>query len=357
MQIEEMTPSLGYKVPEHGGRLRAAAARYGIPHSEWLDLSTGVSPFGWPVPMLTARAWARLPEEDDGLEDAAAAYYGNSNGLAVAGSQAAIQALPAFFPRSSVVCLSPLYNEHPHAWRAHGHAVRLHPSGDLRGALAFGSQHIVLCNPNNPTGHRYDAPELLEVAASLRARGGVLVVDEAFIDVNPEESLAPIAGSDAAPNLIVLRSLGKFFGLAGARVGFLFASTGLRERLASRLGPWTIAGPSREVARLALSDRSWQQDMRPCLRAAGLRLVQLLEPLGVVGATPLFATVFQSRAREVHDELAKAGIFTRYFKDHALVRFGLPDSEESWERLTAALGRVTRAPECPRQDKLASPCA
>lgn len=337
MQIEEMTPTRGHIVPEHGGRLRAAAVRYGIPLAEWLDLSTGVSPFGWPVPMLSAGAWARLPEEDDGLENAAAAYYGTSTGLAVAGSQAAIQALPALFPRSSVVCLSPLYNEHPHAWRAHGHAVRLHPSGDLRGALAFGSQHIVLCNPNNPTGHRYGRPELLEVAVSLRARGGVLVVDEAFIDVSPEESLAPIAGSDAAPNLIVLRSLGKFFGLAGARVGFLFASTDVRERLASRLGPWTIAGPSREVARLALSDRSWQRDMRPCLRAAGQRLVQMLEPMGVVGATPLFATVSPPRAGEVHEELARAGILTRYFKDHALVRFGLPDSEESWERLAAAL--------------------
>lgn len=337
MQVEEMTPVRGHKVPEHGGRLRSAAVRYGIPLAEWLDLSTGVSPFGWPVPMLSAGSWARLPEEDDGLEDAAAAYYGTSTGLAVAGSQAAIQALPALFPRSSVVCLSPLYNEHPHAWRAHGHAVRPHPSGDLRGALAIGSQHIVLCNPNNPTGHRYCRPELLEAAASLRARGGVLVVDEAFIDVNPDESLAPIAGSDAGPNLIVLRSLGKFFGLAGARVGFLFASTDLRQRLAPRLGPWTIAGPSREVTRLALSDRSWQRDTRPYLRASGQRLVQTLEPMCVVGATPLFATVSPPRAREVHEELARVGILTRYFEDHALVRFGLPDSEESWERLASAL--------------------
>ncbi|WP_244860892.1 threonine-phosphate decarboxylase CobD [Aromatoleum petrolei] len=337
MQIEEMIPSPSHKAPEHGGRLRAAAVRYGIPLSEWLDLSTGVSPFGWPVPMLSARAWARLPEEDDGLEDAVAAYYGSSNGLAVAGSQAAIQTLPAFFPRSSVVCLSPLYNEHPHAWRAHGHAVRLHPSGDLRGALAFGSQHIVLCNPNNPTGHRYGGGELLETAASLRARNGVLVVDEAFIDVSPEVSLAPIAGSEAAPNLIVLRSLGKFFGLAGARVGFLFASTELRHRIASRLGPWGIAGPSREVAQMALSDLAWQRDMRPCLRSAGLRLTRLLEPMGVVGATPMFTTVAPARASMIHDFLARAGILTRYFDDGALIRFGLPASEDSWGRLETVL--------------------
>ncbi|AYH43966.1 threonine-phosphate decarboxylase CobD [Azoarcus sp. DN11] len=328
------------KAPEHGGRLRAAAAHYGVPLSDWLDLSTGVSPYGWPVPPLSARSWARLPEEDDGLEAAAAAYYESPNGLAVAGSQAAIQALPQLFPHGSVTCLSPLYNEHPHAWRAQGHAVRLHPAGDLRGALAAGTPHIVLCNPNNPTGQRYGGAELLEAAASLGARGGVLVVDEAFIDVNRKESLAAVAGSEAAPNLIVLRSLGKFFGLAGARVGFLFASADLRARLAFRLGPWTIAGPSREVARLALSDRSWQGEMRRQLREAGQRLVQMLEPMGVVGATPLFATVSPPRADEVHEFFARAGILTRYFKDNALVRFGLPDSEAAWERLAAVLAEA-----------------
>lgn len=335
-----MTNGQVAKSPEHGGRLRAAAVRCGIPLADWLDLSTGVSPFGWPVPPLSAQSWKRLPEEEDGLEEAAASYYGSSHGLAVAGSQAAIQTLPLLFSRSAVTCLSPLYNEHPHAWRAHGHAVRLHLGGDLCGALAGGSPHVVVCNPNNPTGHGYGRAELLEAAASLRARGGVLVVDEAFIDVNPEESLASIAGSDAAPNLIVLRSLGKFFGLAGARVGFVFASADLRERLVSRLGPWTIAGPSREVARLALADRSWQRDMRPYLREAGQRLVRMLAPMGVVGATALFATVAPPRAREFHEILASVGILTRYFKDHELIRFGLPDSEESWERLAAALAEA-----------------
>jgi cobalamin biosynthetic protein CobC len=150
-------------------------------------------------------------------------------------------------------------------------------------------------------------------------------------------SLAPSAGGDAAPNLIVLRSLGKFFGLAGARVGFVFAASSLLERLRARLGPWTVSGPSREIARLALRDRDWQGEMRPLLQAAGQRLATLLAPLGEIGATALFATVRSVHAKELHEYLARGGILTRHFEQESLIRFGLPVSETSWARLERAL--------------------
>ena len=62
---------------EHGGRLRVAARRFGIPLSDWVDLSTGINPQPYPVPPLAPEVWLRLPETDDGLEAAAARYYGN----------------------------------------------------------------------------------------------------------------------------------------------------------------------------------------------------------------------------------------------------------------------------------------
>lgn len=322
---------------EHGGRLRLAATRYGIAEAEWLELSTGINPQGWPVPPLPAAVWQRLPEDGDGLEAAAAAYYGNADGLPLPGSQAAIQALPALLPRASIACLGPLYNEHPHAWQGAGHRLRLLRDAPLDRAVAAATPYVLLCNPNNPTALAQPRAALLDAAQRLAARGGWLIVDEAFIDPTPAESLAPLAGTVAAPNLIVLRSLGKFFGLAGIRVGFLFASEKIRQQLAARLGPWAVAGPSRAVARLALQDQVWQAGARAGLAAQSARLHALLAPLGACRATSLFVTLTHAEAAALHEFLAQRAILTRHYAPEPLLRFGLPADEAGWQRLGAAL--------------------
>ena len=322
---------------EHGGQLRSAAAHHGIPLADWLDLSTGINPNGWPVPPLPAAIWQRLPEDDDGLEAAAAAYYGNPDCLAVAGSQAAIQCLPTLLPRAAVACLAPLYNEHPLAWQRAGHRVRLLQNTTLQRTLRATTPYVLLCNPNNPTAHRHSREELLDAAKQLGQRGGTLIVDEAFIDATPEDSLTALAGSNEFPNLIVLRSLGKFFGLAGTRIGFVFAGSGLCARMRDSMGPWTVSGPARAVARLALLDTDWQLAGRIRLRAAGERLRTLLEPLGEVTATPLFATLSHPQAHALYEHLARAAILTRRFPDSPLLRVGLPGDESGWQRLAAAV--------------------
>ena len=164
-----------------------------------------------------------------------------------------------------------------------------------------------------------------------------MIVDEAFIDATPEHSITSLAGTADAPNLIVFRSLGKFFGLAGVRVGFLFAGDELRQKMAEGIGPWTISGPAREVARQALSDNTWQANMRPRLLAEGQRLHDLLTPLGELRATALFATLTTSSAAELHEHLAQRAILTRCFVDQPLLRFGLPGNETGWQMLTKAL--------------------
>jgi len=415
---------------EHGGRLRRAAVEYGIPLAEWLDLSTGLNPEGWPVPPIPAEAWARLPEDDDGLIEAARAYYGARHALAVAGSQAAIQALPRLRPPCRVGVVAPGYAEHAHAWAAAGHTVipigrvqlqKQPPPDDL--------DVLVLIHPNNPTGQIY-APEALlawheprlsisrggaggpHVAQAypqgvgrgcnaaqtpaatttlsrllrpsdqayeaggtpalhacfgkwtisderLAARGRWLVVDEAFMDTTPEFSLA---AHSHRPGLIVLRSLGKFFGLAGARVGFVLAEAALLERLRDLLGPWTLNGPARHVATLALCDRTWQDAARPRLIAAGRRLADLLARHGLPpsGGSALFQWVETPRAGEIHAALARQGILTRLFEHPASLRFGLPGSgavggsaalrnrrtpcgcmASEWTRLDAALAKIS----------------
>ena len=322
---------------EHGGRLREAAAHYQIPLENWLDLSTGISPEAWPVPALSTACWQRLPEANDGLEAAAAAYYGNANLLPVAGSQASIQLLPTLLPRAVVACISPLYAEHPHAWAKAGHRLRFLQNALLPKALSAVTPYVLLCNPNNPTGDRHPHAAAVDAAKQLKKRGGWLIIDEAFIDATPEDSLTPLAGTDEAPNLIVFRSLGKFFGLAGARVGFLFAAPDLLAKMVEAIGPWAVAGPSREAARLALQDTDWQNRMRPHLRAAGERLQQLLAPLGEVKSTALFAALSTPHSNELYEFLASQGILTRRFEQHPLIRFGLPGDEAAWQRLTSAL--------------------
>lgn len=322
---------------EHGGRLREAAAHYNIPLAQWLDLSTGINPDPWPVPPLPPAVWQRLPETNDGLEAAAAAYYGNANLIPVAGSQAAIQWLPTLLPRAVVACISPIYAEHPQAWQHAGHKIRFLQNALLPRALAAATPYVLLCNPNNPTADRHPRDIVLDAAHQLKQRGGWLIVDEAFIDATPEDSVTPLAGSDEAPNLIVFRSIGKFFGLAGARVGFLFAAPELLGRLSEAMGPWTISGPAREAAKLALQDTAWQAASRPRLLAASERLEQLLAPLGEVKATALFATLTTQHASELHEALARQGILTRRFDQQAILRFGLPGSENEWQRLAKVL--------------------
>ncbi|MCX7192367.1 MAG: threonine-phosphate decarboxylase CobD [Proteobacteria bacterium] len=326
---------------EHGGRVRAAAQRYGIAEDCWLDLSTGINPDGWPVPAIPGEIWQQLPQDDDGLADAARNYYGTARLLPVAGSQAAIQALPRLRTPCRVALLATSYAEHAHAWQQHGHQVRCVAETEI---LQADAQVVVIVNPNNPTGKRYSVAELLELHERLAARGGWLVVDEAFMDATPEHSLAPFC---PRAGLIVLRSLGKFFGLAGARVGFVLTQDSVLQSLAEMLGPWTIAAPARYVATLALRDTDWQQASRSTLQVAGLRLYELLMRYGLqpTGGSSLFQWVCCDDAASIHEQLVRQGILTRLFDAPASLRFGLPcgegeRSEGAWARLDAALGKI-----------------
>lgn len=322
---------------EHGGRLRAAAQRYGIPLGDWLDLSTAIAPEPWPLPPMTVEAWARLPEDDDGLIEAACSGYGATHALPVAGSQAAIQALPQLLPPCRVGVLDPSYAEHAQAWQRAGHQLVRLAAADIDRQLDS-LDVLVLANPNNPTGELFAAEQLLDWHARLYARGGCLLVDEAFMDCTPEFSVAAHADK---PGLIVLRSFGKFFGLAGVRLGFVLAEAALLELLAERLGPWAVSGPARVLGVQALAESSAAARRLRALRlqAAGQRLAALLGDYGLAadGGTALFHWLRTPRAAELHDFLACRGILVRLFDQPASLRFGLPADEAGWQRLTRAL--------------------
>jgi L-threonine-O-3-phosphate decarboxylase len=320
----------------HGGALLAAARRYGIAPEDWLDLSTGINPRGYRLPRPPSQLWQRLPQDEDGLVEHAAGYYGCDAMLPVAGSQAAIQALPRLRPPGRVALLAPMYAEHAQAWRQAGHSVRELPAEAL--LAVTDADVVVLASPNNPTGERVAPDDLLALQARLPS-GGWLVVDEAFIDATPELSLA---GHCPRPGLIVLRSLGKFFGLAGARVGFVLAWPTLLESLAAALGPWTLSGPSRWAAALALTDGAWIARTRARLARDSARLARLLTVHGLppTGGCALFQWVCTARAAALHEALARRGILTRQFASPPSLRFGLPGSAAAWRRLDQALAAL-----------------
>jgi L-threonine-O-3-phosphate decarboxylase len=255
--------------------------------------------------------------------------------LPVAGSQAAVQALPQLRAPCRIGVLSPGYAEHAHAWRRAGHKL-LMLAVDNIGREICNLDVLVLIHPNNPTGVCFAVEQLLDWRAKLAARGGWLVVDEAFMDATPEQSL--ISYSDR-PGLIVLRSLGKFFGLAGMRVGFVAAEPELLARLRERLGPWSVAGPSRHVAGQALADRPWQERTRFSLDTSAQNLRRLLRIHGLEpnGGGALFQWVRTPAAIAIRDGLARQGILVRLFEHPASLRFGLPGNEVQLRRLGAAL--------------------
>mgnify|MGYP003429974352 FL=1 len=319
---------------EHGGRLRKAAREYGIAEADWLDLSSGLAPWPFAVPDIPLRAWARLPETDDGLEQAACDYYGAAQVLPVAGSQMAIQLLPRLRRIGKVGVLSPCYAEHAEAWRRSGYIVRevLEQEVDF---FLDSLDVLVVVNPNNPTGLSLDPSRLLDWHAKLAQRGGWLVVDEAFMDNTPNLSLAPFTDQ---VGLIVLRSFGKFFGLAGVRLGFVLAERRLLKLLAEQVGPWAVSGPTRVVGQACLLDTEGHTRQRLRTEVASERLARLLAQQGFApqGGCALFQWLITERAEALHEFMARRGILLRLFTHNSSLRFGLPADEADWARLAQA---------------------
>lgn len=323
----------------HGGDLAAAEARWGRPAEGWLDLSTGINAAPYPIPATDPAAWHRLPQHDrlrELLQTARACYAAPADAPIVAapGTQILIQLLPRLRPGARVAILSPTYGEHAACWAAEGATATT--VGSLDEAAA--AEVVVLVNPNNPDGRVFGSERVLALADDLAARGGLLVVDEAFAEVTPWASVASEAGR---PGLLILRSFGKFFGLAGIRLGFALGAAPEIDRLARWLGPWAVPGPAIEIGIAALSDRDWQDETRARLSATAAQLTDLLLTHGFAdrGGTDLFRLVEHPEAAQIWDRLGRAGILVRPFPDRpTLLRFGLPADDVGFARLAAALG-------------------
>jgi cobalamin biosynthetic protein CobC len=314
----------------HGGRLDDAASLY--PHAErpWLDLSTGINPTAWqPGSPLDVDARA-LPAATDlhALEAAAARYFGidPARVAAVPGSELALRLLPSL-GLPPIASVTPAYPTH------HDVAARSLPDpAETPGGT------LLLANPNNPDG-RIIPPETLVDLAHRQARtGGWLIVDEAFADAVPGSSILPLLPPDAP--VILLRSFGKFFGLAGLRLGFVVAAPDILARLRHLVGDWPVSAHALAFGRAAYADTAWIAASLADLpkRAAALDALLARHGLTSNGDCPLFRLVETPQAARLFDRLAQAGILVRPFADHPTwLRFGLPSDDAALARLDRVL--------------------
>jgi cobalamin biosynthesis protein CobC len=322
---------------QHGGDLAAARRLFPGAPEPFVDLSTGINPHSYPVPQLPSAAFCRLPEPAalKHLAAVAAAAYGapsRDHVVPAPGTQILLVPAAAFVAPGRAAVLAPTYAEFVRAAALAGHhATEVRSLGDLMDA-----DLAIVANPNNPDGRLIDRPDLLRVANALRRRGGLLMVDETFMDAAP--GVSSLAGDIESGNILVLRSFGKFFGLAGLRLGFALATPPLAARLAAALGPWAVSGPAIAVGALALADRAWVAATRVRLVHEARRLDSVLAGarLDIVGGTPLFRLV--RKKGNLFGHLGYAGIWVRRFVDMPdWLRIGLPAREDEWQRLAASL--------------------
>ncbi|MFZ1149371.1 MAG: threonine-phosphate decarboxylase CobD [Xanthobacteraceae bacterium] len=323
----------------HGGRLATAQRLFTDAPEPFIDLSTGINPYSYPLPQLPPDLFTRLPDPEvlATVASIAAQSYGAPSPAHVVpapGTQILLSLVAALIDPARAAVVAPTYREHARAAALAGH--RVSEIADLEAARE--AMLVIVTNPNNPDGRLFDNNELITLAKRLATRGGLLVMDEAFMDVGPRD--ASLAGEVGRNAIVVLRSFGKFFGLAGIRLGFALAAPQLAARLSAKLGPWAVSGPALAIGATALADRAWIKQTRNRLIAAADRLKAILlsARIEIVGGTALFQLTRTPAASDLFHHLGRAGILVRNFSEHpSWLRFGLPGTEEAWARLQIAM--------------------
>ncbi len=337
-----MARDLAVAARRHGGALAAARAAYPLAPAPWIDLSTGINPTPWPGARAPAEALRRLPDPDDlaRLEMTAATAFGVADAsqvVATSGAEAALRLLPHLLGVSEAAIVGPTYGGHGEAWAAAGARRREISLEDLAECPA---RLVVLVHPNNPDGRRLPREDLRAMVSARSARGAWTLVDESFVETAPELSLA----GERVERLIVLRSFGKFYGLPGARLGFLIAEPALAAEARAMLGDWPVSADALALGLGAYADTAWRTATAGRLAAEAAAFDQDLAAadLPVIGGTSLFRLVRRPDAGGVFERLCARGVLTRPFEGQGdWLRLGLPAPCER-ERVRAALQEAGR---------------
>lgn len=313
-----LTPSSLSLIPEHGGDLVWASHIFNIPLNNWLDLSTGINPHSYPIPPIESKEWHFLPSQKslENTLDLARQYYQIPSSAYIVispGSQTLIQSLAYLIAPQPIAIISPTYSGHASAFNDAGFPITFCPN--LEDIEKTNCRYAVVVNPNNPDCRIFEKNDLFNLHRKLLERGGLLIIDEAFADITPSISLSSYTHQ---PGLIILKSLGKFFGLAGMRIGFALGNDPLIPKLQKMLGPWPIAGGILKITQQALADSAWIEKMQQQLKIEAKAMDQFLEGIGLSAkrSTPLFCLIEHPNSSNLYQRFAAQGIFLRAFKDH-----------------------------------------
>lgn len=328
----------------HGGQLKSIQARYDNVIESWLDLSTGVSPFSYPIDASHLKSTQQLPDQSNLLRDAAKSYYGAVDLKMVPGSIWAICHLPIILKSTHnldasthrVLLPRQGFSEHKNAWQEHGFQLDFYEQYPTQGQLKQANVCVVI-NPNNPSAQIMNEGELRSIYHGIKENSGVLIVDEAFIDCDLNRSVSHWPETkNACEHIVILKSFGKFFGLPGLRIGSVIACSKILKTVDVLLGPWPINTLGEQVAIQAFQDIDWQKNAKKIIEKRCAELHRVLKTFfNDIHNTALFNTVYTHEAETIYAHLLTNGIYVRLLDDKTGLRFGLPSSESQLKRLEA----------------------
>ena len=323
---------------EHGGNLDKAISFYGGKESEWIDLSTGINPNSYPIPKLSISDWRSLPTKTE-IKDLESIIKSkqkiSSEIIMVPGAQMAINFLPFLLKGegTEVRILTPTYNEYNYCFTNTGFKV----NSCQKFNQLFNSDIAIIVNPNNPDGKIYEINELFELSKSVK----ILIVDESFIDSVECDSIVNQLNEDVS-NIIVIRSFGKFFGLAGLRLGYVFSGKEIIRKFKRFFGPWQISKMSVKIATIAFSDDVWIKKTKNNLNEKANAIDNLMKKINwkITGGTNLFRLYSTSNSDLAQKLLAEKFIWSRKFSySKKWIRLGIPN-ERDFKKLKKIVMRL-----------------
>ena len=337
--------------PVHGGIKEAELRALGLRLEDCLDFSASVSPLGPPEGVAEAIAAVDLTAYPDphclALTEAIAAHHAgegvtDANVIVGNGSTEIIHLLtrawvgapPAGCSRSALL-LTPTYGEYDGAVRVSGGAVATRTATRRSEWFAWDTSAVTaaiaaerpaltfVCNPNNPTGALMGRDQLAEIADAVASTGGLLVVDEAYINLSERRAEADVIEMAARHgSVIALRSMTKDYALTALRLGYAVAAAPVIARLAALQPDWSVNGLAQAAGLVAIADTAYLERARQAVAASRERLVEGLADLGIrcypTAANFVLAQV--GDAADLRDRLARRGLFVR-----DCASFGLPD--------------------------------
>ena len=325
----------------HGGQLSRVAEQFNIPEENWLDLSTGIAPFSYPIPVIPLKIWQDLPTIPKSLIDVAKDYYQADYCWPLAGSQQLIEKLPALWnnkinsqdPQRIKHAYLPKvgYKEHQQAWFKAGYQLHFYQA-ELPTDIETNSV-VVVINPNNPLTDTFSIAQLIELQKQCFVQQALLIIDEAFADIfSPAFSfVSHLSKIPPTLNVLVLRSFGKFFGLAGLRVGFVCSGQEWNTLIQQSSGPWAVNGPALFVTEKALKDKQWQAAQVERLQQQSDAMQVLLKqylPVKCIRANALFITVFLDNAAAVYQQLCQKALYVRLTDENDALRIGITNNSQ-----------------------------